>query len=106
MKFVKKPIEVEAIRFTYLSGDEIAAWAKDAEGNPKFNWASGVDTDEDLWGEIYIDHSDSWPPPPPGEWVVKDVKGAYYPCDNEVFREGHDPVEETLGGVVEGSWEK
>jgi len=106
VKFVKKPIEVEAIRFTYLSGDEIAEWAKDDKGDQKFNWGYDEGPEGDLWGQIYIDHSDTWAPVQPGEWVVKDVKGAYYPCDNEVFREGHDPKPETLGGITEGEWTK
>lgn len=33
-------------------------------------------------------------PARPGDWIIKGVKGEFYPCSNEVFEQSYDKVDE------------
>jgi hypothetical protein len=83
-KFRKKPVVIEALQFTgtadnsFEVGDFIAGattWAIHSE-------RLRIDTLEGrMWADI-------------GDWVIKGVKGEFYPCKPEIFALTYDRVEE------------
>jgi hypothetical protein len=79
-RFTKKPVEVEALQWT---GDNIDAVARFVT-HRNFNMA-----DDEL--EIYnrlekrVSEEGCYIPCPVGHWIIKGIKGEFYPCESEVF---------------------
>ena len=84
-KFRKRPVVIEAMQFT------------DATKDRCFNWVTGnrmarFDGNEDpvmlietLEGNMVVSL---------GDWIIKGVKGEFYPCKPDIFAETYEPVEE------------
>lgn len=84
-RYRKKPILVEALQWT---GKNLA----DVENFVGQNWGR-ADAHEVFW-----DHEDShevvifnslekaWVPCPLGSWIIRGVKGEFYPCAHDVFQ--------------------
>ena len=81
MKYRRRPIEVEAVRWTGDNFDEVAEFVngeaiyQDAESN----WVVATPH-----GAVLADL---------GDWIVKDVRGQFYPCVDEVFAETYEEAE-------------
>ena len=97
MKYRKKPIVVEAIKFDGSNGDEIIRWAhKDL---PKE--ANSIIT---LWPRpsLNIRTLEGGMTASPGDWVIKGIKGEFYPCKPDIFEATYEKVgEEKLMGIKE-----
>lgn len=85
-KFRKKPVVIEAVRFdgSEKSIESIHEWSNGALG-----WIGGrglpiedafVST---LEGDMYFG---------PGDWIIKGVKGEFYPCKPDIFEQTYEPV--------------
>lgn len=79
-KFVKKPVVVEAIQFTGFNFDEIESfvggdYGKDAEGNHVI---------ATLEGAMRVSIKD---------FIIKGVKGEFYPCKPDIFKATYEEVE-------------
>lgn len=81
MKFRKKPVEVEAVRFEagdtlsvlqFIGNDTQAAWA--------MGHAIEIST---LEGVMRAD---------PGDWIIKGVKGEFYPCKPDIFEATYEAI--------------
>lgn len=84
MKFRKKPVVIDAVKFTGTNQMEIAAFANGGEQPSKFE----IDPErglsiETLEGVMHVS---------PGDWVIRGVKGEYYPCKPDIFRASYDLV--------------
>ena len=80
--FTKKPITIEARQYTRngLEAEEVS------------EWCGGVQTDDGCI--IYTlegDHLASY-----GDWVIKGVKGEFYPCKPEIFEATYNPKSKEL----------
>ena len=90
MLYVKKPIPVEAVHLpsTQPTAREYVNWAKQSrqvlDGHDIWMTEEGLIIPT-LEGDMLC----RW-----GNWLIKGIKGEIYPCDNEVFMETYDPVEE------------
>jgi hypothetical protein len=82
-EFVKKPIVVEAYQWTGENEEEIRAFAGLAilHADETHLLIETATDDEPSQAMVY-----------PGDWVVKDVVGRFYPCKDEVFRATHEEV--------------
>lgn len=87
MKFVKKPVIVDAIKFIgkqepilefIKDSNEIIGFEVDSEGN---NIAVIIST---LEGEMKANIND---------WIIKGVSGEIYPCRPDIFSKTYEPVE-------------
>lgn len=91
-QFRKKPIVIEATQWTGGDTEDLAAFA----GSRNWARADAVDvpwTHPDLeqvviWNEL----EQSWIPAPVGSWIIRGVKGEYYPCASDVFEATYEPV--------------
>ena len=80
MKFRKKPVVIEAVQFMGTNHEEIGFFAgRDVslEGGVLF-----VRTLENRRLEADV-----------GDWIIKGVKGEFYPCKPDVFAATYEPVE-------------
>lgn len=102
MKFRKKPIVIDAIKWSGMEKDLkkvlkfIADGHKDFNHLPKTNGYihAGVGYTPPT-GELTIptlegDHTAS-----PGDWIIRGVKGEFYPCKPDIFEMTYEPIEST-----------
>ena len=81
MKFRKKPVVIEAMQFTdALKFEELAAFMRGAtfniyERSVKIHTLEGI-----------MEAS-------PGDWIIRGVKGEFYPCKPDIFTATYEPVE-------------
>lgn len=78
-KFLSRPVVKEAVQFTGENQDEIQAFCPDIEKDP-----GGGMMVRTLEGAMYIS---------PGDWVIKSVRGEFYPCKPDVFERTYDPLD-------------
>lgn len=80
MKFRKKPVVIEAVQFTLDS-------AKEAK-----KFCNGV-----LWDQspippyITINTLEGTMRADLGDWIIKGVKGEFYPCKPDIFKATYEP---------------
>lgn len=79
-RFKTRIVEIEATQFT---GDNFAEMHDWTGGffRPLDDW----DATGEFTGQVYDKLHASWIAVAAGQWIVRGVKGEYYPCDNETF---------------------
>ena len=84
MKYRKKPVVIEAVQLIEGCGDEMAKFAP----NHIMDW--GYTTKDVLWatiktleGTMKAEH---------GDYVIKGIKGEFYPCKPDIFKMIYEPV--------------
>jgi hypothetical protein len=88
MKFRKKPVVIEAKQLTGQSLPEIIQWAH--AGRPPETDAiivpeRGGASVRTLEGRLHA----VW-----GDWIIKGIKGEFYPCMPDIFEATYEPVHE------------
>ena len=88
MKFRKKPVVIEACRWEpNENGSNKNQWPK-SWGKKPWDWkVSAISLGlfiPTLEGKMRAD---------PGDWIIKGVKGEFYPCKNDVFKQTYESVE-------------
>jgi hypothetical protein len=82
-KYRKKPVEIEAMRFRdeQKTITEILKWGNDfIHLDLKYGASLKIET---LEGEMVAK---------PGDYIVKGIKGEFYPCKPEVFEKTYEEV--------------
>lgn len=84
-KYRKKPVEVDAIRFS-IELDNVEDVAKFFEGNVEWNWEerNNVFQIKTLEGRMIAK---------PGDWIIRGVAGEYYPVRDDIFRTTYELYE-------------
>lgn len=77
-KYRKRPVEVEAIQFTGYNYQEIQEFAGDQCKLNKIDASFYIHT---LEGDMLIS---------PTDYVIKGVKGEFYPCKVDIFLETYE----------------
>jgi hypothetical protein len=93
-KFRKKPVVIDAVQYNGSNKDEIISFVGEAA---KFQSAVGSSADGEgypqayskltistLEGEMLVSEND---------WVIKGVKGEFYPCKPEIFAATYDAAD-------------
>ena len=94
MKFRKKPVVIEAIQLTDQNGYEIIRWAHNGlppEANSIFVRSFTVLSIRTLEGEMFAY---------PGDWIIKGVKGEFYPCKPDIFDATYEKVKDEVSAIV------
>lgn len=99
-KYVKKPIEIEAVQFVggEVNGVDIVSWIASEGG--KATWVPLREATYDDEGLLYVERpnhlvietlegdmrcfADSF--------IIKGIKGEFYPCDPDIFRDSYSAV--------------
>lgn len=89
MRYRKKPVEVEAVRWTGDNADEMSAWM-----GADFDVLDPADAtdDPDQTATIFVDANSRWLGIVTGEWVIRDRLG-FYPCKAEMFEVAYERVD-------------
>lgn len=87
----KKPVEIEAIQYegTKNSFDKIWDWMN----NGPVNVNQGYEGSEDNPGNFGIRTLEGIIKAAPGDWIIKGVKGEFYPCKPDIFELTYEVVE-------------
>lgn len=81
MKFRKKPLVIEAMQLTPKTWNECVSFVRDGGGAPEHRYFS-IGTSE---GVMRADF---------GDWIIKGVKGEFYPCKPDIFEATYEAVGE------------
>jgi len=84
MKFRKKPVVIEAFQLQ-------ASWFDDDHPNPQH--IIGFITDP-IARTVIIPTLEGNHLAREGDWIIKGVKGEFYPCKPDIFEQTYEPVEE------------
>lgn len=87
--FRKKPITVEAIRWTGNNDADILRFVE-----------SGC-TVYHIRGIVHIPTLEGLMEARIGDWIIKGIKGDFYPCKDDVFRASYESVSEPSRGEDE-----
>lgn len=92
MQYRKKPVVIEALRWTGENDDDIESFTG-------IQW-SRVDPldlededEKDDKAQVYDDQHGTWVMMKEGDWVIRGIKGEFYPCTDEIFQATYEPVE-------------
>ena len=88
MKYKKKPIVIEAVQFTGNNYQEILDFGDKTVKQPfLFKDGTGSETIviRTLEGNMEVSE---------GDYVIKGIKGEFYPCKPDIFEETYDKVED------------
>ena len=86
MKYRKKPVVIEAMRYTITDRAAVIAWcgaqseAINDDGAPYQLKNIRITT---LEGVMMAE---------PGDWIIKGVEGEFYPCKPNIFEKTYEPV--------------
>jgi len=91
MKFRKKPVVIEAIIWTGKNFDEICNFTGNFHGHKK----AYEDYQEycEKTGEITIHTLEGDHLAKSGDYIIKGIKGEFYPCKPDIFEMTYEPVE-------------
>jgi hypothetical protein len=82
MKFRKKPVVIEAMKWTGKNTTELLHWIfPDIEADATADHL----TIKTLEGELYASV---------GDWIIKGIKGEFYPCKPDIFKATYEPIKE------------
>ncbi len=82
-RYRKKPVEIEAIRWTGENINEVYAFAEAHTDVPALTVQDGNVAVETLEGTMRAEA---------GDWIIRGVHGELYPIKPDIFEETYDPV--------------
>lgn len=89
MKFRKKPVEIEAMQINVKNEHEVVKWSNGCVYvspvlEPGDDNLSGVYWQINTLEGIMIAN--------PNDWIIKGVKGEFYPCKPDIFEMTYEPI--------------
>jgi hypothetical protein len=86
MQFRKKPVVIEAMMFEGLStAAEIVEWSGGLAGLKERSFGDPM--------ILLIPTLEGIMQASVGDWIIKGVKGEFYPCKPDIFESTYDPVD-------------
>jgi hypothetical protein len=82
MKFAKRPVVIDAVQFDGDNWSEIDQFTNFCF---RATWLVGP-----IVAEVYDEIHDTWVGVRKNDWIIRGVKGEFYPCDNEVFQDTYE----------------
>ena len=97
-RFRKKPVVVEAVRWTGLNVRDITAFCKplvelNADGGEPALYFVGRSRVEPHKNVVRIRTPEGVMTADAGDWVIRGVKGEFYPCKPDIFAATYEPAE-------------
>lgn len=85
-KFRKKLVVIEARQLTLQTADEIMKWCGSTRHWTKspMRAVTGI-----IVPTLEGSHEAAW-----GDWIIRGVKGEFYPCKPDIFEATYEPVPE------------
>src|SRR5438046_844247 len=98
MKFRKKPVEIEARQFTTNNdGDnrnmnELVVWINSSPPPDSYPRPVNANSAHHNGTDIFINTLEGEHRATVGDWIIKGVKGEFYPCKPDIFEATYDRV--------------
>lgn len=98
-KFRKKPVVIEAHQWdgTVGSADAIAAWAGVEDCDPKKDQLGRISRDRveqiGQFAPLTVHSLEGDMTAQPNDWVIRGVKGEFYPCKPDIFEATYEPAD-------------
>ena len=86
-KFRKKPVVIEAFQLPVRGDFDLDAFHDWADAHGFIDWSSG------RCESIDIPTLEGTMTANAGDWIIKGVKGEFYPCKPDIFDATYEPVE-------------
>jgi hypothetical protein len=83
MRFRKKPVVIDAMQFDGINQFALMGWAASFGGEARWNIYDG---------RIYINTLEGQMEASPGDWIIRGVKGEFYPCKPDIFEATYEPA--------------
>ena len=80
-KYRKKPVVIEAIQFTGNNDIDIWVWMESK--------CEGLGARD---GRLVIHTLEGTMVAQPGDWIIRGVKGKFYPCKPDIFETTYEPA--------------
>ena len=87
MKFRKKPVVIEAKQFTENTGITCSIWC-----GGRYEERVKPSDPTDIRREVLIPTLEGVMTASLGDWIIRGIKGEFYPCRNDIFTETYEPV--------------
>jgi len=92
MKYRKKPVVIEAIRYNQLNREEICSFVglnlkTELESETAYLAGMGPPAFSLTIPTLEGDHKAM-----PGDYIIKGIKGEFYPCKPDIFNATYEPV--------------
>jgi len=94
-RFRKKPVVIEAMQITgsHARNEDIIKWVN--AHTPNFDpLDSGTWKIAAYYGEVTIRTLEGEMKATKGDWIIRGVKGEFYPCKPDIFEATYEPFEE------------
>jgi hypothetical protein len=91
----KRPVEIQAIQWTGRNTAQICTWV------------GGKTRDISLLGEraaLAIHTLEGVMRADVGDWIIRGIKGEFYPCKPDIFEATYEPVDDMRPPVADKSW--
>jgi len=92
MKFRKKPVVIEAIQWTGDNLREVIDFTGQHPSALKWTWAEYEDMVKERGLKIFTLEGPLMSTV--GDWIIKGVKGEFYPCKPDIFEATYEPIPE------------
>lgn len=86
-RYRKRPVVIEAVQLTLENRAEVYRWMQGRASLRLFD-PSGRERPS-----LDISTLEGIFPAYPGDWIIRGVKGEYYPCRDDIFRLTYEEVE-------------
>jgi hypothetical protein len=86
MKYRKKPVVVEAMQFTGKNHTAVREWGDELGKVGVWDGTGG--------GGMVIPTLEGDHRADPGDWIIRGVKGEFYPCKPDIFEATYEAVSE------------
>lgn len=86
-EFQKKPVVISAIQFTGTNHDEVFAFCPDAS-----NSATPGQDQNAVSNRLWIKTLEGGHIASAGDYIIRGVKGEFYPCKPDIFAATYDPL--------------
>jgi hypothetical protein len=97
MKYRKKPVVIEAFRFTGHQSDDVPNWMIDALASGVAYIKSADSFDRCL----FIQTLEGTMQADPGDYVICGIKGEIYPCKPDIFESSYEKAEDAPKNTME-----
>ena len=91
MKYQKKPVVIEAVQFNGKNWIDVCEFV--GEGNYKLPDRTLEEYREGLFNYIYIVTLEGDMKANIGDYIIRGVKGEYYPCKPDIFEQTYEEAE-------------
>lgn len=92
MKYRKKPVTIEAIKWNGLNVSDVDTFCG-GKARIEINdaaWRAGV---SGVHSDVFIDTPEGTHHASVGDYIIKGVHGEFYPCKPDIFAETYEQVE-------------